>query len=83
MRCHFPADCIIIDIYCSSVLSVYTVWERYDEMTHLGVDRTLDLVRLRFYWPRMAADVEQKINTCGCCFHGKTLLDKTAPLVNI
>lgn len=36
----------------------------HDNMGHMGRDRTLDLVRARFYWPRMASDVENKVKTC-------------------
>ncbi len=38
-------------------------------MGHMGIERTFDLVRARFYCPRMSVDVHKKI--------------KTAPLVNI
>ncbi|KAL6462538.1 hypothetical protein MHYP_G00289600 [Metynnis hypsauchen] len=31
----------------------------HDDMGHLGVDRTLDLVRSRFYWPKMSQTIEQ------------------------
>ncbi|XP_049334999.1 uncharacterized protein LOC125802000 [Astyanax mexicanus] len=55
----------------------------HDEMGHMGVERTLDLVRSRFYWPKMAIDVEKKIHTCGRCVRRKALPDKAAPLVNI
>jgi len=30
----------------------------HDAVGHMGVERTLDLVRARFYWPRMAVDVK-------------------------
>lgn len=55
----------------------------HDDMGHLGIERTLDLVRARFYWPKMAVDVERKIKTCGRCVRRKALPDKAAPLVNI
>lgn len=55
----------------------------HDSMGHMGVERTLDLVRSRFYWPKMAAEVEQKIRTCGRCVRRKSLPQKAAPLVNI
>ncbi|KAK7945555.1 hypothetical protein WMY93_001283 [Mugilogobius chulae] len=55
----------------------------HDDMGHLGIDRTLDLVRARFYWPRMASDVEQKVKTCGRCVRRKSLPERSAPLVNI
>lgn len=34
--------------------------ELQENMGHLGVDRTLDLARERFYWPHMHRDVEHK-----------------------
>uniref|UniRef100_A0A3Q1F1W9 Gypsy retrotransposon integrase-like protein 1 n=1 Tax=Acanthochromis polyacanthus TaxID=80966 RepID=A0A3Q1F1W9_9TELE len=52
-------------------------------MGHLGVDRTLDLVRARFYWPKMASDVETKIKMCPRCVRRKTPQERTAPMVNI
>uniref|UniRef100_A0A3B3CR12 Gypsy retrotransposon integrase-like protein 1 n=1 Tax=Oryzias melastigma TaxID=30732 RepID=A0A3B3CR12_ORYME len=55
----------------------------HDQMGHLGIDRTLDLVRSRFYWPRMTADVINKIKTCERCVKRKTLPQRAAPLVNI
>lgn len=55
----------------------------HDEMGHLGIERTLDLARSRFYWPRMVADVEKKIRTCPRCVCHKSLPEKAAPLVNI
>ncbi|KAL6459343.1 hypothetical protein MHYP_G00328150 [Metynnis hypsauchen] len=55
----------------------------HDDMGHMGLERTLDLVRTRFYWPKMAADVEMKIKTCGRCVRRKTPPEKSAPLVNI
>lgn len=32
----------------------------HDEVGHLGYERTVDLVRARFYWPRMYVEVEEK-----------------------
>lgn len=55
----------------------------HNDMGHLGVERTLDLARTRFYWPRMAVDVENKIKTCGRCIRRKSLPERAAPLVNI
>lgn len=55
----------------------------HNDMGHLGIERTLDLVRTRFYWPKMAADVETKIKTCERCVRRKAFPEKAAPLVNI
>lgn len=55
----------------------------HDDMGHLGIERTLDLLRSRFYWPRMANAVERKIRTCERCVRRKSTVQKAAPLVNI
>lgn len=55
----------------------------HDHMGHMGVDRTMDLVRTRFYWPRMALDVERKVKTFGRCIRRKALPERAATLVNI
>ena len=55
----------------------------HNDMGHMGIERTLDLVRTRFYWPKMSAAVEHKIKTCDRCIRRKALPEKAAPLVNI
>ena len=55
----------------------------HNDMGHMGIERTLDLVRTRFYWPRMSVSVEHKIKTCDRCIRRKALPEKAAPLVNI
>lgn len=55
----------------------------HSDMGHMGIDRTIDLVRSRFYWPRMASAVENMIKTCNRCVRRKALPEKAAPLVNI
>lgn len=55
----------------------------HDDMGHMGIERTLDLVRSRFFWPHMAADVESKVKTCSRCVRRKALQEKSAPLINI
>lgn len=39
----------------------------HDESGHLGMDKTLDLIRDRFYWPKMGSEVEQYVKNCGQC----------------
>jgi len=56
----------------------------HDDMGHMGVERTLDLARTRFYWPQvLSADVEHKIKTCGRCVCRKALPERAAPLISI
>ena len=41
--------------------------ELHEDMGHLGSERVLDLIRQRFFWPHMQADVEHFIqNVCHC-----------------
>ncbi len=41
--------------------------ELHQDMGHLGVERTLDLIRERFYWPQMSKDVENFVTrVCEC-----------------
>uniref|UniRef100_A0AAZ1XHG4 Gypsy retrotransposon integrase-like protein 1 n=1 Tax=Oreochromis aureus TaxID=47969 RepID=A0AAZ1XHG4_OREAU len=55
----------------------------HDAVGHMGFERTVDLVRTRFFWPRMFLDVEMKIRTCERCIRRKARAEKSAPLVNI
>ncbi|KAK7886001.1 hypothetical protein WMY93_025622 [Mugilogobius chulae] len=55
----------------------------HSDMGHMGIERTLDLVRQRFFWPKMAANVEHFVKTCGRCIRRKTPPERAAPLVNI
>uniref|UniRef100_A0A3B3WSH8 Gypsy retrotransposon integrase-like protein 1 n=1 Tax=Poecilia mexicana TaxID=48701 RepID=A0A3B3WSH8_9TELE len=52
----------------------------HDDLGHLGVERTTDLLRSRFFWPKMSTDVEQYIKNCGECVLRKTPCSKVAPL---
>lgn len=55
----------------------------HNNMGHMGIERALDLVRQRFFWPRMSSDVERKIHTCDWCVRRKAMPERAAPLVNI
>ena len=44
----------------------------HDDMGHLGVEHTLHLLRVRFYWPSMAKDTESPIETCDHCLKFKS-----------
>lgn len=39
---------------------------------HYGVDRTLDLLRRKYYWDRMRKDVKDHVETCGVCQRVRT-----------
>ena len=55
----------------------------HDDAGHQGRDKTLSLVRDRYYWPGMARDVDHKLKTCERCIKRKAPTDVRAPLVNI
>ena len=43
----------------------------HDEVGHLGLERTLSLLRDRFFWPRMAEDAASHIASCDKCIKFK------------
>lgn len=55
----------------------------HDDCGHLGIEKTTELLKDRFYWPRMNTDVEQYIKTCGRCIARKTLPQRSSPLNQI
>ncbi|KAK7925830.1 hypothetical protein WMY93_008140 [Mugilogobius chulae] len=74
---------ITFQLVLPSALRPLVLTSLHNNMGHMGVERTLDLVRQRFFWPRMSSDVEKKIRTCDRCVRRKTLPERAAPLVNI
>lgn len=50
----------------------------HDNMGHLDIDRTLDLVHARFYWPRMAAEQSRRSGLVAAVCDEKLFL-KEAP----
>ena len=39
----------------------------HDDLGHLGIERTLDLLRDQFYWPGVMEDVTRHIRQCERC----------------
>ncbi|KAK6178710.1 hypothetical protein SNE40_011231 [Patella caerulea] len=58
--------------------------ELHCKLGHLGAERVLSLSRDRFYWPRMAAEIEHFITRrCQCIKSKKPARIQRTPLVNI
>lgn len=58
--------------------------ELHQEMGHLGVERTMNLIRDRFYWPRMQQEVEHFVTrVCECLKKRKPNRPARAPLSSI
>ena len=55
----------------------------HTDMGHPGRDKTISLVRDRFYWCGMTADIENFISRCKRCTLRKTPTNQRAPLINI
>lgn len=55
----------------------------HDETGHMGIERTLELARARFYWPKMAKYIEAKCKSCERCVRRKARVQKASKLVNI
>lgn len=59
------------------------MYSLHDDAGHLGIERTTELVKDRFYWPQMTSEIETYIKNCGRCIARKSLPGKRAPLNNI
>lgn len=55
----------------------------HNDVGHPAKDRTLSLMRERFYWPKMSMDVTQWVENCDRCLRRKSPFNTKAPLVSI
>ena len=49
----------------------------HNDNGHLGMERTLGLLQERFFWPKMADDVQTHIHTCDRCIRFKQPQEKS------
>ena len=54
----------------------------HDDLHHLGIEWTIDLLRDWFYWPGMMEDTVRHIKQCERCLGFKAIPDK-APMENV
>ena len=54
----------------------------HDDLGHLGIERTLDLLRDQFYWPSMTEDTTRHIRQCERCLQFKASPNR-APMENV
>ncbi len=73
----------VFQLVLPHVLRSSVLTSLHNQMGHMGIERTLELVRSRFYWPKMVSDIETKIKNCERCVKRKSQPEKAAPLVNI
>lgn len=74
---------IVFQLVLPEELRAIALRSLHNDMGHLGIERTVDLIRARFYWPKMYMAVEKLIKTCERCVRRKSPPEKAAPLVNI
>lgn len=55
----------------------------HDETGHMGIERTLELARARFFWPKMTKYIEKKCKMCERCVRRKAKVQRASKLVNI
>ena len=56
---------------CPFVLRNTVIWQTH-KLAHAGINRTLNRIRLSWYWPGMTADIRRVIKTCEVCQTGKS-----------
>ena len=49
----------------------------HDDIGHLGLERSLDLLKDKFYWPGMNEEMEDHIRNHNSCLHFKSKPQKT------
>jgi hypothetical protein len=59
------------------------LWGCHNDVGHMGRERSLELVRERFWWPGMTRDVTDHVSRCGRCVRRKTLPNQRAPMCSI
>ncbi|KAJ8023271.1 hypothetical protein HOLleu_35637 [Holothuria leucospilota] len=57
--------------------------ELHDKCGHMGQERTVAAVQMRFYWPGMTSQICEWIRHCSRCVARKTLPSVAAPMGNI
>jgi hypothetical protein len=51
----------------------------HNEVGHPGKERTMRLMRDRYYWPGMSSDVDRWISKCDRCIRRKSSVNQRAP----
>uniref|UniRef100_A0A8C4TAC5 Gypsy retrotransposon integrase-like protein 1 n=1 Tax=Erpetoichthys calabaricus TaxID=27687 RepID=A0A8C4TAC5_ERPCA len=55
----------------------------HDDCGHLGIECTTELVKDRFFWPKMTLEIEQYVKNCGRCIARKTIPTRVSVLHRI
>ena len=72
----------VSQIVVPTALQKEVLYQLHDKMGHLGVDRTIDLVKSRFYFPKMNTYISDYISSCDRCVRRKSQVQR-APMANL
>ncbi|CAC5412556.1 unnamed protein product [Mytilus coruscus] len=58
------------------------VVNQYHDVDHLGVDKTYDAIKIKYFWPNLYKELHEYVNSCIICqqrssYNGKPLLQET------
>jgi transposase InsO family protein len=53
--------------------------QEHDNSAHLGISKTTDRIRLRYYWPKMTSEIKEYVNKCEICKASKTTTQNLTP----
>lgn len=68
-----------LQLIVPSKLQSVILTELHDKLGHQGIERTLALVRKRFYWPNLSQDVVKWCTQCERCVIAKAPMPKINP----
>ena len=55
----------------------------HDDVGHQGYERTLEFIRCRFYYPKMAEDIQNRIRECERCVRRKAMPQHVAKMSHL
>lgn len=73
----------VVQLVAPSVLHDVIFSGLHDDAGHQGRDRTLSLIKSRFYWPGLDHFVDRRVRECPRCIRRKTPVGTAAPLVSV
>lgn len=78
-----PSGEEIIQLVLPSEFRAAVLKSLHDDLGHLRIERTTDLLRSRFFWPKMSCYAEDYVKNCRVCVTRKSPCSKSAPLHQI
>ena len=76
-RVQDPANGQVDQLLLPSMLKSMILQQLHDQHGHQGVERTISLIRSRYYWPKCEAEVRKYIGECERCILSKKVQVKT------